>query len=155
MTLVTIRDVEYDIGKLDAMIQIHVVVKIAPVVVEVREVMRGFAAALSSPDGKMPDGFDPMVGMSQFASALAKMPGADLEYVINAFLNVTKRKSGTGWAPVIGPNGIRMFPDMTGLDLTAIAGHGIWANLQNFMPGNPQPSPARIPESPLPSSRPG
>ena len=98
----------YSIGRMDAMKELHVSRRLAPL-------MAGFGASAFSlvqqgketiDDGAMLQVFGPVV------DALSKMKDDDVEYIIRTCLAVVKRKEGERWVPV--QNGTQLqYQDIT------------------------------------------
>mgnify|MGYP000094691481 CR=1 FL=1 len=99
----TIKDKTFDSGRLNAFQQLHVVRRLAPVTERL--------VALAGSAGELPD--------------------ADVDYILNACLDVTQIRQDTGGFARLRVNGVIMFP----LDLTmllGIAAHVLKDNLSGF-----------------------
>ncbi len=92
---VTIGDNAYQIGKLPAMTQFHVVRRIGPVLATMGVSITEMAAAGKS----MNDEADMLTIMGTVSDVVAKMSNDDVEYVIYACLAVVRRR-----VPVPGGN---------------------------------------------------
>lgn len=113
----TIKDKTFDSGRLNAFQQLHVVRRLAPVT----ERLDGLAGRR----GATPEAFlGPLA--APWASA-----DADVDYILNACLDVTQIRQDTGGFARLRVNGVVMFP----LDLTmllGIAAHVLKDNLSGF-----------------------
>ena len=108
----TIKDKTFDSGRLNAFQQLHVVRRLAPVT------ERLVALAGSAGD---PEAF----------RTVGELPDADVDYILNACLDVTQIRQDTGGFARLRVNGVVMFP----LDLTmllGIAAHVLKDNLSGF-----------------------
>lgn len=141
--------VGYRIERLDAMKQFHVARRIAPV-------LPALVAALPSEpppnpeaaaEGEAPKGL-PAVTDEFFAAlgplteAVAKMPDEDANFIISTCLGVCLRanKHGTGWSPVMAPNGRLMFQDIELPQMLQLTWAVIEENLGGFFAAMPSTS---------------
>ena len=105
----TIKDKTFDSGRLNAFQQLHVVRRLATVTERL--------VALAGSAG------DPEAFLGPLARTVGELPDADVDYILNACLDVTQIRQDTG--------GLVMFP----LDLTmllGIAAHVLKDNLSGF-----------------------
>lgn len=110
---VTVNGTNYQIGKLDAMRQFHVMRRLTGVASALGDTVGvvsragGIKALL---EGKGPD---PVKVIEPLTKAISAMTDADSEYVIMNCLSVVKRQvaGDTGWAPVVVSNQL-MYQDM-------------------------------------------
>lgn len=92
-----IGDNTYSAGRMDALTQLHVGLKVSPLVSQIA----GDGATLSA-----------------FADALARAPIEDVEFVTRAALKTIKRKSGAAWADIYNSGaGQLAFEDLSGADV--------------------------------------
>ncbi|GFM38002.1 phage tail assembly chaperone [Desulfovibrio psychrotolerans] len=115
-----IGGVKYRAGKMNAFTQLHIVRRLLPVLPGLVE--------LQHVDWKN----DEAASISALATALQNIRDEDVEYVINACLDVTERRNpgGDGWAKV-RVNGATMFT--VGLvDMLKIAMEAVQENLADF-----------------------
>lgn len=116
-----IGDHTYRTGRLDAMKQFHVGLKIGPAFAALA--VAKARAATSLP--KLAEGVEASaaedaaatVAMAEvfkaMADALATMPEADVNYLLKTCLPVCERLEGTAWAKVMASNGALMFEKET------------------------------------------
>ena len=113
----TIKDKTFDSGRLNAFQQLHVVRRLAPVTERL--------VALAGSAG------DPEAFLGPLARTVGELPNADVDYILNACLDVTQIRQDTGGFARLRVNGVVMFP----LDLTmllGIAAHVLKDNLSGF-----------------------
>ena len=113
----TIKDKTFDSGRLNAFQQLHVVRRLAPVTERL--------VALAGSAGH-PEAF-----LGPLARTVGELPDADVDYILNACLDVTQIRQDTGGFARLRVNGVIMFP----LDLTmllGIAAHVLKDNLSGF-----------------------
>jgi hypothetical protein len=97
----TIGDHTYSAGRMDAMNQLYVGMKVAPLVSNIA----GNNATLGA-----------------FAEALARAPMEDVEFITRMALKTIKRKSGDAWTDVYNQAaGKLMFEDISGADIMELA----------------------------------
>ena len=121
-----IRGQTYDAGKIDAMRQFHIVRRLAPVMSK----LIALAPQMDRLKEDLPGGETDRL-LAPLVEAVSTMPDADVEYVLNACLDVTQiRQESGGWAK-LRANGVVMFP----IDLATmlgIAAHVLKDNLSGF-----------------------
>lgn len=123
----------YRAGKINAMTQLHVVRRLAPLIGSVQ-------AMQADPDGA---GDGDLLGRlaGPLATALAAMSDADTEYVVGACLSVCQRQAagGLGWTPVWSVQAKQpMFDDVDLLAMLQIAAKVLMANVASFTSALPQ-----------------
>lgn len=119
---VTIEGVEYEIGKLDALRQYHLVRKLAPVL----------AVMIGSFSKENVESMD----MGALADALAKMDMETSDFILFTCLSVVKRHDKGVWAPVSTGKQL-MYADMNAAVLFNIQKEVVQENLANFFTGAP------------------
>jgi len=131
----------YRAGKLDAFKQLHIarrltpcigpLVQLAAIDPEKFKVEKDAAGTVTKIDGD----FNQVVG--PLANAITALSDEDVEYVLNACLEVTERKqSGGKWAP-LRVNDVTMFDGLTLPAMLQIAYHVILENIADFFSGLP------------------
>lgn len=121
-----LRGQTYDAGKIDAMRQFHIVRRLAPVLGK----LAALAPQMDRLKRELADTESERL-LASLGEAVSVMPDADVEYVLNACLDVTQiRQESGGWAK-LRANGVIMFP----IDLATmlgIAAHVLKDNLSGF-----------------------
>ena len=108
----TIKDKTFDSGRLNAFQQLHVVRRLAPVTERL--------VALAGSAG------DPEAFLGPLARTVGELPDADVDYILNACLDVTQIRQDTGGFG-------RAIADTVDLDmLLGIAAHVLKDNLSGF-----------------------
>ena len=105
----TIKDKTFDSGRLNAFQQLHVVRRLAPVTERL--------VALAGSAG------DPEAFLGPLARTVGELPDADVDYILNACLDVTQIRQDTGGFARLRVNGVVMFP----LDLTMLLGIAVFS----------------------------
>lgn len=114
-----IAEKEYELGKLTARQQFHLVRKLAPIL-----------ACIVPTNGPVKS--EDMI--MSIAQKLCDMKQEDVDYVITLCMSVVKRLEGKHWAVVQAPGTDRlMFEDIDGPTLFKIAMDVIEVNLSNFL----------------------
>ena len=141
----TINDVEYTTGKLSAFQQLHVARRLAPVLAELFVSFKNNPEQLDAATNENPaGGFDILaIASIPLAETFAKMPEADVDYVVNTCLSVCQRKQAKGWAKVMKDN-VLMFQDIELDTLIGLTSEVVQENLGRFFPTGQ-------PESPIPA----
>lgn len=134
MSEIEVKGRKYVTGKLNARQQFHIARRLAPLLSSLAEALAGSQAAAAGGDDALLASVAGPIG-----AALAKIPEADCDYVIDTCLAVCKRVQGTAQSPVLGKGGV-MFDDMDLADLTQIAVLTIQENLGGFFAAAPAPS---------------
>lgn len=132
----TVNDVEYATGKLDAFKQFHVARRLAPVLLALGGAAAGMMKVIAGAGDE-----EAMKAMSPMAEVLANMSDADSEYVLHTCLAVAQRQSGAGWANVFIPGAGLAFQDIDLSAMIQIAVATLRENLGNFIPA-PSDSPS-------------
>jgi hypothetical protein len=121
---VTIGDVQYRIGKMDARTQLHIARRLSPIMSALVGLIRQEDQGASIEDVLKP-----------IANQLAGMPDAEVDYILDRCLAVCSRENdrhGTGWGPVMASNGRLMFQDITVAGMLQLAAAVIQENLAGF-----------------------
>jgi hypothetical protein len=142
MTEIAIGENVFRIGKLNAIQQLHVSRKIAPVLPKILPAMVASKALMGSLSEENPDleGLSSM--LSPVAEALASMPDADAEYVFNACLSVVQLQQGNAYVAIWNPDTQRSQFDFIDFFLMIrLVVHVIWGSLGNFTKGFLAPAP--------------
>ena len=106
----TIKDKTFDSGRLNAFQQLHVVRRLAPVTERL--------VALAGSAG------DPEAFLGPLARTVGELPDADVDYILNACLDVTQIRHGDDIFFINGPLDLTM--------LLGIAAHVLKDNLSGF-----------------------
>ena len=131
MTEINVGGINYRIGKLPAMQQLHVTRRIGPVLATM-----GVSVLSAIESGKMQDSEDSRMLdlMATAMDVVAHMTNDDVEYVVNTCLAVTQRQQGERWAPVM--NGQRMmFQDVDMRTMVQLTVGVLQENLGGFFQG--------------------
>lgn len=115
-----IGGVGYRIERLDAMKQLHIARRLAPVLAKVAGLIPTAAAPAEGDAASADQVADPagergfLAALGGMAEAAAHMSDEDVDYVIKTCLGVCLRANphGSGWSPVAAPNGRLMFQDI-------------------------------------------
>lgn len=135
MTETTLNGQTYQLGKLDAMKQLHITRRIAPLLTQ----LTALAKSVQVPEGGSSMSsllaMD-LTGLQPLAQALASLPDADVDYIVGTCMNVVNRRmeNGTGWAKVMAPNNVMMYADIDMSVMMQLVIQVIWSNLQGFIP---------------------
>jgi hypothetical protein len=139
-----INGVTYRTGKLDAFKQLHVARRIAPLLGKVGPALAGFAAAQAPGEGGMPPAPPSLDDLSRLlapvADALAALPDADCNYVLQTCLSVCQRQlpGQAGWQVVWNAAaGQLQFQDLDLPTMMRLALRVIQDNLSGFFPARP------------------
>lgn len=139
MEIIPIGGHDYAIGRLNALDQLHVSRKIAPIIPNIMpiltEVAKGeFSKTLESLENGATDELDGLEPLAQalepFMEAIAKIPEDDVNYVVHKCLSVVKRNGA-----VVCRNGTMMFDDLDMSHLLPLTVAVIRTNLGNFIQG--------------------
>lgn len=136
MTEVAIDNNVYRIGKLNAIQQLHVSRKIAPVLPQILPAMAASQALMASLSEGNPD----IAGLSSMltpvAEALAAMPDADAEYVFNVCLSTVQLQQGNAYVSIWNPDTQRSQFDFIDFFLMLrLVIKVIWGSMGNFTNG--------------------
>lgn len=143
------QTIEFEIGgqtyraaKLDTFKQLHVSRKVGPVLPKLLPVFLQFTK--SAKDGGPADDLTAIaVAVEPLTQALADMPDADFEYVVNTCLAVVQRSQMNNWAPVYTAGAGLMFDDIDLGATVQLVAKVIWHSLGPFLSGflaNAQPT---------------
>lgn len=115
---------QYRAAKLDAFKQFHVSRRLAPVL----------SGLVFSADGGVGD-FTAL--LQPIAEAVARMPDADCDFILDACLSVVKRQQGGNWSTIYaGANQALMFDDIDMAVMLQIAAKVIQENIGGFFQGH-------------------
>lgn len=137
MEIIPIGGHDYSIGRLNALDQLHVSRKIAPIVPNIMPILTEVAKgdlekvieSIESGENEELGELEPLAqALEPFTDAIAKMPEDDVNYVIHKCLSVVKR----GGAAVCRNNTI-MFDDLDMNHLLPLTIAVIRMNLGNFI----------------------
>lgn len=135
---VKIGDHSYQVGRLGAIPQFHVMRRLSGVATALGEVIgvimrSGGVKALL--EGKGPD---PLESLQPMLRAIGSMSDADSEFVIYTCLSVVSRQvpGGTGWAPIT-TNGQLMYHDIELPQMMQLVWRVLEANLTSFFSALP------------------
>lgn len=121
---VQVGDHAYGIRKLDPIAQLHLVRRLAPILVSL--------GVSVGEDGKAKVD-NPFAMLQPATAALADMSDANFDFVVKTCLSATFRKTGDGFKPVM-PNGVNMFSaDMEGGDILQLVWEVGKVNLEGFI----------------------
>ncbi|WP_228748449.1 phage tail assembly chaperone [Acinetobacter towneri] len=139
MEIIPIGGHDYAIGRLNALDQLHVSRKIAPIVPNIMPILTEVAKgdlekvieSIEADENAELGGLEPLAkALEPFMEAIAKMPEEDVNYVIYKCLSVVKR----GGAVVCRGESI-MFDDLDMNHLLPLTVAVIRTNLGNFIQG--------------------
>jgi hypothetical protein len=136
MTEIAIGENVFRIGKLNAIQQLHVSRKIAPVLPKILPAMVASKALMASITEENPDieGLSSM--LSPVAEALASMPDADVEYVFNECLSAVQMQQGNAFVSIWNKDTQRSQFDFIDFFLMIrLVVHTIWGSLSGFTRG--------------------
>ncbi|WP_438504203.1 phage tail assembly chaperone [Acinetobacter schindleri] len=139
MEIIPIGGHDYTIGRLNALDQLHVSRKIAPIVPNIMPILTEVAKgdlekvieSIEQGENEELDGLEPLAkALEPFMEAIAKIPEEDVNYVVHKCLSVVKRNG----AVVCRGNSI-MFDDLDMNHLLPLTVAVIRTNLGNFIQG--------------------
>ncbi|KAA2237670.1 phage tail assembly chaperone [Salinarimonas soli] len=142
MTEFTVGGHVYRAGRLDAMRAFHVTRRLTPIMSALAEMVP--AARTAAPaEGEAAEGEAPgdahaaLIRMLEpVLGAVARLPDADVDYVLAASLGVCSRKVGELWAPVWPAGAPRpMYDDITMPEMIQIAFHVLKGAIGPFLAG--------------------
>lgn len=133
MNEIRIGDSTYQIGKLPAMTQFHVVRRVGPVIAT----MGNTVTKLMANGGNLGDEGNLMQVMGVVSEVVAKMSDADVEYVIYACLAQVKRKQGERFAPFMTGNQFMFQADTDMQLMMRLTFETLRENLGSFFPVPP------------------
>lgn len=100
MEPITVDEQQYQIGRLNPMMQFHVARKILPILTRAGLSLSTLKALSSENEDKASKDEALVAIMGPATEVLASMPTEDVDFVLATCLGVVKRRSGDGWAPV-------------------------------------------------------
>jgi len=129
-----INEHTYQIGKINARDQFHIIRRLAPV-------LGGIAPALQGGKGGIE-------ALPEIANAIAKLSDADADYVIFGLLKVVSRKqsNGLGWGPV-STGELLMYDDIDMAQMIKLAWEVLSYNMSGFFAALPSGSPEVTPKA--------
>lgn len=139
MEIIPIGGHDYTIGRLNALDQLHVSRKIAPIIPNIMPILTEVAKgdlekvieSIEADENAELAGLEPLAkALEPFMEAIAKMPEEDVNYVVHKCLSVVKRNG----AVVCRGNSI-MFDDLDMNHLLPLTVAVIRTNLGNFIQG--------------------
>nr|WP_218950805.1 hypothetical protein [Acinetobacter sp. YH16053] len=139
MEIIPIGGHDYTIGRLNALDQLHVSRKIAPIVPNIMPILTEVAKgdlekvieSIESDENAELGGLEPLAkALEPFMEAIAKMPEDDVNYVIHKCLSVVKRNGS-----VVCRGESIMFDDLGMNHLLPLTVAVIRTNLGNFIQG--------------------
>ena len=139
MEIIPIGGHDYAIGRLNALDQLHVSRKIAPIVPNIMPILTEVAkgdlekviASIETDENAELAGLEPLAkALEPFMEAIAKMPEDDVNYVIYKCLSVVKRNGS-----VVCRGESIMFDDLDMNHLLPLTVAVIRTNLGNFIQG--------------------
>lgn len=136
----TINGHNYDIGKLNAKQQFHVVRRLSPLLSKATDILQS-AQKLSAT--ATPTDEESLQVLGSAGEALAALPEQDVDYIIGACLSLARRQSqgGTGWCPLTTAGGDLMFNDMPMPEMMQLVFAVLRESLGGFFNALPQTSP--------------
>lgn len=129
-----LNGVEYRIGKLSAIQQLHVSRRIAPLIPPLVPLFAKFSKeGLTQNLASLPEAMQPM------ADALANLSDDSAEYVVTTCMSVVRRREGDQWMPVWNARaGMAQYEDLNDVGtMLNVVVRVITDNLSNFMRGLP------------------
>ena len=139
MEIIPIGGHDYTIGRLNALDQLHVSRKIAPIIPNIMPILTEVAkgdlekviASIETDENAELGGLEPLAkALEPFMEAIAKMPEDDVNYVIYKCLSVVKRNGS-----VVCRGESIMFDDLDMNHLLPLTVAVIRTNLGNFIQG--------------------
>ena len=139
MEIIPIGGHDYTIGRLNALDQLHVSRKIAPIIPNIMPILTEVAkgdlekviASIETDENAELAGLEPLAkALEPFMEAIAKMPEDDVNYVIYKCLSVVKRNGS-----VVCRGESIMFDDLDMNHLLPLTVAVIRTNLGNFIQG--------------------
>lgn len=139
MEIIPIGGHDYSIGRLNALDQLHVSRKIAPIVPNIMPILTEVAKgdlekvieSIEADENAELAGLEPLAkALEPFMEAIAKMPEDDVNYVIHKCLSVVKRNGS-----VVCRGESIMFDDLDMNHLLPLTVAVIRTNLGNFIQG--------------------
>ena len=135
MTELDIQGTSYRIGALDAFTQFHIARRLAPI-----QLAMGVSAQELKQHADADEATVAGAIMGPIADIVAKMPQADVDYILQAALGVVSRRQGESWARVY-VGGALMFSDIQMTTMLRLTIATIKENLGSFFVGLPDVTP--------------
>lgn len=118
----------YQVGKMNALAQLHVVRRLGPAIVVVGLSLDMLRQGLKVDMGDLVASAGPVMEI------VSKMPNEDFDYVVFACLDVCRRKQGDAWAPVALAEAKKlMFQDLEFLEILRLVIEVLKLNLGSFL----------------------
>lgn len=127
MTTVDIGAATYRFGKLDAMQQFHIVRRLLPILASL-----GVSPDMLRELGGKDNDLGMLAVMAPIMDMVAKMPDAEVNYILQSALSVVQRQQGDNWAPVQNRTGQLMFADIDMPGMIRLAIEALKRNLGGF-----------------------
>lgn len=129
---------EYRVGKMTGLKQLHVVRRLSPLLAQLAPLIKSVKASADAQGGGVGAALlnMPMDNLTSIAEGLARLPDADVNYIIGSCLSVTSRRmiGDTGWAKVWNESAdMPMFADIELPAMLQLTLTVIFHNLQGFM----------------------
>ena len=138
----TINGIEYQIGKLPVIEQLHVGRRLAPLLAHAIPALLALRTDEASDESKSDLGMLILSAAAvPMADVLARMSNEDVEYVVKQCLDVCQRKQPKGWAKVAASGAI-MFADIEADTVIALVKSVVEVSLGRFFPTGQSESPA-------------
>lgn len=137
--LINVGEYQYQVGKLNALDQLHVSRRIAPVIPTIAPLLVNIVEA-GLTDIKDSESFDIDIlktlapSFQPFAEALAEMSDEHTDYVISKCMSVVRRKTNDGYAAV-WRNKAPTFDDMEMSEILPLVIAVLRSSLGNFIAG--------------------
>lgn len=133
MTQITLGSGTYMTGKLNAFEQFHCARRVAPLLAAMGITALQIAKHTAQPGAQAPgtDDFGEMLPM--VFDQIARMPQADVDYILQTCLASCKRQQGAGWALLL-VQGRLMFEDVGMPDMVQLVLATLKENLGSFFP---------------------
>jgi hypothetical protein len=136
---------EFQLSKLDAFKQFHIVRRIAPIMSELMPAMKSIGVLPTKPEdvAKLTDD-KKLEAVAKFAApvmnGLSKLSDQDSEFVLlNLLSSVAMKQTAGNWASVATPT-MLMMQDLELPQLMQLAGRAFMYNLSGFIAASPQSS---------------
>lgn len=142
MTEVTINDITYRIGTLNAFKQLHVVRRVVPLLTTFMKPETIRMLNPKRPEGTPAPTQEDVLGLllEPFVNAMAAMSDDDCEYIVRTCLAVVNRKVGSTFTLLISANGSMMYDDMDLPTTIRLVWEVLRANLSGFFSALPSTS---------------
>lgn len=130
----------YRVGRLNARQQLHIVRRIMPVFANSAPMLLAIWRRMHA--GEQISVEEMTLSFGSGADAFKSMSDADVDYVVSETLSVVVRRldGGTGWGPVIAPNGMIVYADISWSQTLQLVWLVIKENVLNFFNDAPSAS---------------